>query len=218
MSSQIDEVEGVIRDTLREMTAGAPSRGLRGRVLAGIGGASGLEPGTPGRLGRVRWTALVVPLEALAVVGVAVALVLPQLLKPGPTIAPLARQDSGASTEILSSPATRSEARAGVYSAKSSTNTAGSETRQLVAPEASGRTRGSAHDVRPVPSAWRPWPSDDASTESTIVVIAPLGDPAPIAVKPITLTPLEFQPVTSDEIEIPLLESSWPPKAPNQID
>lgn len=218
MSSQNDGVEAVIRVTLREMTAGSPSGGLRGRVLARISGVSNLDREAHGWLGSVRWAALVVPLEALGVIGVVAALVLPQLLRHGQTTQPLARQGSGAAIEMLSSPKARSDDQPGAYASTASATMAGKETVQPVAPDVPGRTRVSARDVRRVPSAGRPWPADNASTESTIVVIAPLGEPAPIAVRPITLTPLEFQHVTIDEIEIPLLESNRPPRNPGQPD
>ena len=220
MSDHTDTLDGVIDETLREMTAGSPRQGVRVRVLARIDGASAPEPATPLWLGgRLRLAALQDPLAVLAIIGIVAALAVPQLLRRSQAPPRPAQQLATNPTSESRSPLVA--AVGGSTAARSGAGTAVRPARSIVpSPKvetARARLNASTRDANRVSGGWSASPAVDADTEAADAIIAPLGDPIPITDRPIDITSLVITPIATRAIEIPLIEDRWPSKGPGQV-
>ncbi len=204
MSKEHDELNGVIDEALQRLTSGAPSQGLRRRVLARIWAA---EP-APSRLVRLAgprahplgWAAIV----ALAAVALAGSLLLSRFPQPrhegtgGTVTAALHVSPPLHATEVAIPPA----------GAVESVTSSGVATRRLPKP-----VLIPDESVTPPPAA-----NDEEAHPGETIRIDPLPIPIPIADRPIEIEPLGIQPIANREIQIPLIESNRPRTGPGQPD
>jgi hypothetical protein len=201
MSSEPEELDRLIDETLQELTAGAPRDGFRGRVMARITASP-----EPARVRRIEILgSRVQPIRLAAAAGVACVLVaaiaLPLLLRGGgPSPARLETASS--------SPAVAPQVQAAGPAPASGAAV------QLPTADAPAQARPRHATVQRAADTIEAPAAGEESEAPQWVTVEPLPDPDPIVHSAIEITPVEIQPLVIPEIQVPSLEAGGIVRSP----
>ena len=202
MSSGPSGLDRLIDETLRDLTAGAPRDGFRGRVMARI--TASPEPARVRRIEILGWRvrpAHLAAAGALAACVLVAAIALPLLLRSG---GPSPARTATAGSPPAVAPQVQAAAPAPGSGAAVQLQTAD-------APAQSRPRRATvqrAADTIETPAA------DEESDALQWVTVEPLPDPDPIVHSAIEITPVEIQPLVIPEIQVPSLEAGGIVRSP----
>jgi hypothetical protein len=201
MSSEPEELDRLIDETLQALTAGVPREGFRGRVMARI--TASPEPARVRRIEILGWR--VQPASLAAAAGVAcvlvAAIVLPLLLRsggPSPARNETARSSPAVAPQVQA--AAQAPASGAAVHVQTADAPAQSRPRRATVQRAAGTIGTPAADEESEAPQW--------------VTVEPLPDPDPIVHSAIEITPVEIQPLVIPEIQVPSLEAGGAVRSP----
>jgi hypothetical protein len=210
MSSEPGKIDRLMDEALQDLTAGVPRDGFRERVMTRIRASS--EPSRVRFVEILGWRvrpAHLVAAGALAACALLAALVLPSLLS---TSTPSSVQTRTAANPPAAAPSIAAAAPAAAPTPMPTATPHAADQLQVANTPAQPQPRRAtvqrAADMPATPAA------DEKSGTLEWVTVDPLPAPDPIVNEAIDISPVEIEPLTIPEIQVPALEAGGAARSP----